>query len=514
MSKFNKPSAQAPAPRGPVSSVGLIDPRSPSTSLVQRDAKSELFLTAVSSFLTEDTDYESGDKRLARFTELVKTVTLSDPEWVQRFLPWLRDEMNIRTAAIVGLAEYVAAGGPNARSVVARTLTRADEPGELLSYWMVQHGRRIPAGLKRGLADAVERLYNEYSVLRYDSSKAAVSFIDVVNLVHAGGNVALWRYLADSRRHSDPRTEGLPIIEAHRRLLALPESERRQALRDGRVAEAKWSWERLGSWLPGGMDREAWELVIPQMGYMALLRNLRNFDAAGISDEVADRVSARISSADEVAKSRQLPFRFLSAYRHSGIRWHYPLEQALRHSLANVPELSGKTLIMVDCSGSMDDQMSNHGGRRGRPDAQPPTRMDVASLFGAALAIKNPNSTLAAYSTSSAVVKPTRDVLATAQAVTRATNHGGTDTWGTYTNLTSGGRSYDRVVIVTDEQFNVSGRGNLGNHMVYTFNVAGYKGGQLEESAKAVTFGGLTDACFKLIPLIERTRYSKAEWPF
>src|SRR3712207_7767035 len=51
--------------------------------------------------------------------------------------------------------------------------------------------------------------------------------------------------------------------------------------------------------------------LAPTMGYMALLRNLRNFDEAGMPDEVAAVVAARLGDPDEVARSRQLPYRFL-----------------------------------------------------------------------------------------------------------------------------------------------------------------------------------------------------------
>ena len=519
MVKFNRNVLAPPAPRGPITSTGLVDPSRPRTSMVERDAKSELFLTAVNSFLTEPNFYESADARVQRFCSLVHEVTRQDPEWMARFLPWLRNEADIRTAAIVGLAEYVRAGGPNSRALVGWTLARADEPGELLAYWMSTQpkgNKAIPAGLKRGLADAAERLYTEVSALRYDSDKAAFRFADVVTLCHAGGNLDLWRWLMDRRTSyasKDPRIEGLPIIAADAALLVLPEGERRAALRDGRVREARWSWERLASWLPGGMDREAWELVIPQMGYMALLRNLRNFDNAGVSDEVAAQVAAKLSDPAEVARSRQLPFRFQSAYNNSSIRWHYALEKALRESVSNIPALSGHTLVLVDLSGSMDEQMSTRGRSHGQGATQAwiPRRMDVACLFGAAIGVRNPGATIVGYSDSDAEVRIGIDVLAGAKAIRRAVRSGGTDTWGSYRRHVDR-KQWDRVIIITDEMFNGQGRPESWDHMLYTFNVAGYKHGQVEEGKKAVTFGGLTDACFQFIPMIEAGQ--KGKWPF
>ena len=65
----------------------------------------------------------------------------------------------MRSAAIVMAAEYVAAGGANGRAVIAAALQRPDEPAEMLGYWFTTHGRNVPMPVKRGVADAVRRLY-------------------------------------------------------------------------------------------------------------------------------------------------------------------------------------------------------------------------------------------------------------------------------------------------------------------------------------------------------------------
>ena len=104
-----------------------------------------------------------------------------------------------------------------------------------------------------------------------------------------------------------PTPSVLPMLAAAAELDAVPVDERRAVLRErgpAALAEAGFSWERLSGWLPGGMDAEAWEAVIPSMGVMALVRNLRNFDQAGISDAAIDAVIAKITDADEVAHAR------------------------------------------------------------------------------------------------------------------------------------------------------------------------------------------------------------------
>src|SRR5205814_2838244 len=118
----------------------------------------------------------------------------------------------------------------------------------------------------------------------------------------------------------------------------VPESDGRATVEaaPGELAKAGVTWERLSGWLPGGMDRDAWEAAIPNMGYMALLRNLRNFEQVGVREAVLDRVAATLADADEVRQSRQFPYRFWSAYQSSGtVRFGPALEPALAHSLGH-----------------------------------------------------------------------------------------------------------------------------------------------------------------------------------
>jgi hypothetical protein len=254
------------------------------------------------------------------------------------------------------------------------------------------------------------------------------------------------------------------------------------------------------------MDKEAWEAVIPSMGTMALVRNLRNFDEAGVSDEVAARVAARISDPAEVARSRQFPFRYLAAYQHApSLRWAYPLEQALGHSLAHVPALPGRTLVLVDRSGSMWVRLS---------DRSELNRADAAAIFGTALALRAADADLVEFGTSSVAV-PFRKGESVLKILGRFGDLGGTDTTSA---IRAHYRGQDRVLIVTDEQYAYSHYGDPteqvpANVPVYTWNLAGYRYGHGPSGVgNRHTFGGLTDQAFAAIPLLESGR--DAAWPF
>ncbi|MFI0741479.1 TROVE domain-containing protein [Streptomyces sp. NPDC021100] len=498
-----------------------------------REPREELFLLAVANFVSQRTFYESGEERDDRYARLVGELAVRDPEWTAGLLRWLRAEGNLRTASLVGAAAYVRArlaagssggtsGGPSNRSVIDSVLRRADEPGALLAHWIAAYGRNVPQPVKRGVADAVRRLYTSRSLLKYDTASKGFRFGDVLNLVHASPDPdkpwqgALFRYALDRRHHPEqavpPASDRL--LTSRRALMETAADERR-ALVTGpggaeRLAAAGMTWEALAGWLGGPLDAAVWEAVIPSMGPMALLRNLRNFDEAGVSDDVAARVAERLSDADEVARSRQFPFRYLAAHRHArSPRWAAALERALGHSLANVPSLPGRTLVLVDRSDSMFwDTLSERSGL---------TRADAAAVFGTALALRSEHADLVEFGWGSGEVPftPGEPVL---RVLERFHRLGGTHTAKA---VRAHYRGHDRVLIVTDEQtvgpytpYGPDGPAEAvpADVPVYTWNLAGYQPAHGPTGPHRHTFGGLTDAAFRMVGLIEAGR--EAAWPW
>ncbi|MFD4660020.1 TROVE domain-containing protein [Kitasatospora sp. NPDC058444] len=523
MSRFNFRRTKA-SPSSPVATTGRRTVNHNGGPGFVRDHKSELFLLAVANMVGQDTFHERGGERDDRYTALVRELAVADPEWTVGLLRWLRYGAHMRTAALVGAAEFTrarldAGAHGHSRQAVAAVLRRADEPGELLAYWTSRYGRALPKPLKRGVADAVRHLYDARSLLKYDTAGKGYRFGDVIELTHPSPapekewQGALFAYALDRRHRPE---EAVPpaadrMLTANRELLALPVEERRAAVtaEDGatRLAAAGLTWEALAGWLQGPLDAAAWEAVIPSMGPMALLRNLRNFDRAGVSDAVAAEVARRISDQGEVRRSRQFPFRYLAAHRNvPSLRWGHVLETALGHSLANVPELPGRTLVLVDRSGSMFD-------RSGGPTEL--NRADSAAIFGTALKVRAAEADLVEFGSTSRVVEVGRGE-AVLRVLERFSNLGGTNTADA---VRTHYRGHDRVVIVTDEQ---TGPGRWGGDPlaavpaqvpVYTWNLAGYASGHGPSGgAHRHTFGGLSDAAFRLIPLLEAG--ADARWPW
>jgi hypothetical protein len=522
VSKFNK-TATKPAAQSPIVTErhpsGVTHEGAPGYA---RGAKGELFLLAVANMVGENTFYENADARDERYEQLVAQVGVDDQDWTTRFLEWLRNEGNMRSASLVGALEasraLLAAKLPGSRQLVASVLKRADEPGEALAYWTSRYGRAIPQPVKRGVADAATRLYNEYALLKYDTDSKGFRFADVLDLTHPAPS-APWQgdlfACALARRHNREQTcaESLGMLAANSRLRAAAAEDPSVMLDADALKAAGMTWEDALSLVGSKVNKAAlWSALIPTMGYMALLRNLRNFDQAEVSDDVAATVAARLSDPEQVAKSRQFPFRFLSAYRAApSLRWGHALEKALTASLANVPALDGRTLILVDRSGSMFDTVSAKSGLN---------RADTAAIFGSALALRNFGRVdLAEFGQTSALVplQPGDSLLRIVDG--RFHNLGGTYTAAAVQRWYAG---HDRVVIVTDEQAMTWGGPASSEDVVasvprhipcYTWNLAGYQRGHAPSGlGTRHTFGGLTDAAFRLIPLLES--HGKADWPF
>jgi hypothetical protein len=223
-------------------------------------------------------------------------------------------------------------------------------------------------------------------------------------------------------------------------------------------------------------------------------------------------VTARLIDPEVIAKSRMFPLRFYSAWANvRSMTWGPALETALTHSLTNVPSLLGRTLILVDVSGSMGGSLS------GRSKA---ARWQVAALFGAAIALRAEKATLVSYDTESREILHHK-VGSAIRIVDEIGKNvgGGTNTWQAVAKHYD---KHDRVIIVTDEQAFPPTVGTWGyspiptgigtDKPLYTFNVAGYQAAHAPTGEKRYAFGGLSDGAFTALALLERG--ADANWPF
>lgn len=310
----------------------------------------ELYTAVVTTTLS-DKFYETGGERLKRIQNLIKDV---DPQFVAKLAVYARESMYLRSIPLVLAVELakVHQGDDLVSRLVARVIQRADEITELLAFYQHANERKsvkklgkLSKQLQKGLALAFNK-FDEYQFSKYNRD-ADVKLRDALFLVH-------------------PR----------------PKTDAQQLLFDKIAADTldtAYTWEtelsRAGQEVQGTEDdknlafAKQWEALIDsgKLGYMAMLRNLRNMLQKGISDAHLDKVAAMLSDPQQVAKSKQFPFRFLSAYRElrSETNFRAPqvmeaLEAAIRASVVNMKGFGRNTRVLIasDVSGSMQVPVS------------------------------------------------------------------------------------------------------------------------------------------------------------
>lgn len=291
--------------------------------------------SVMSCMLWEDEFYEEGEEIADRIRGLVSKVA---PTFAAETARRARGEMHLRHVPLLIVREM--ARLPGHKVLVADTLEnviqRADELGEFVSLYWREGKCKLSAQVKKGLARAFAK-FDEYNFSKYRGDDKAVKLRDVMFLVHP-----------------------------------CPANRERADLY-GRIANRKL--ETPDTWevsLSGGADKKATFLRLmseKKLGGLAFLRNLRNMQESGVPK------SAVADYAETVDLSRVLPFRFVSAAR-AVPAWEDVIEPMFLRASQSRPKLPGKTVVIVDVSGSM----YSYGNVSSRSDI---SRVDAAGALAA-----------------------------------------------------------------------------------------------------------------------------------
>jgi hypothetical protein len=244
---------------------------------------------------------------------------------------------------------------------------------------------------------------------------------------------------------------------------------------------------------------QAWgELVRERkLGYLALLRNVRNI--LTYAPEVVDELCQQLASESAVRRSLVFPFQFLAAVdvlKQGNLpganRVMEALNEAIDHSLANVPKFEGNTLVALDSSGSMV----------GRPQT-------IGSLFAATL-VKATGADLMLFSDDARYVSLNRrdTTLTAAQSIPFIS--GGTNFNAIFQRAN---RAYDRIVILSDMQGWVGGgapvqpfadyqkRYRVASR-IYSFDLKGYGTLQFPQE-RVYCLAGWNDRVFEIMQKLD-----------
>jgi len=410
----------------------------------------QLRRSVLACLLWESQFYEDGVEIAGRIAELVPKVAV---EKVAALAIEAREQMKLRHAPLL-LGREMARHKTHRHLVgdtLARVIQRADELSEFVAiYW--KDGRVPLSGqVKKGLAAAFPK-FDEYQLAKYDRG-GPIKLRDVLFLSHAkprdAAQAGVWKRLIWGR-------------------LTTPDT-----------------WEVALS--SGAEKREAWERLLREqkLGALALLRNLRNMKDAGVDEDLV------LAALREMSTARVLPFRFLAAARYAP-QWEETLEQAMLKSVATQEKLPGKTIVLVDISGSMIAPLSR------RSEMQ---RTDAA--YGLAVLLREIGEKVGVFSFSDNLAEvPARRGFALRDAIDASQQHGATYLGKAVEELNKKER-YDRLIVITDEQAHDSVPAPKGKG--YVINVASYKNGV--GYGKWTHIDGWSEAVIEYIRTLELTQW-------
>jgi len=484
MSRFSN-SATLERPR-------VIDGRTKTVNLAGGEAYQESPKLELASLLltsmVQDQFYRSGEGGLSRLNELLDQV---DPVFAAKAAVFARNEYGMRSISHATAAELAARvkGQPWAKDFYNAVVRRADDVTEILAYYLSKYGKPVPNSLKKGLGRSLGK-FDEYQLAKYRGEGNAFSLVDAVNLVHpkpTDKNRAALHKLVNGELRSTGTWE-----------TALTEAGKSED-KDAAKADA---WRQL--------------LVERKIGYFALLRNLRNIETQ--APDLIPVAAALLQDANLIGKSLVLPFRYLTALNEvTDPTLVQAISGAADIALSNVPTFDGKTLTVIDHSGSMGASSwhAGYGNRYGYGESPWTSNQVKGDLFGAALFKANHGDVMVFGDTAQYVtgLNPSDSILTiTKQIASQHAGHG--------TNFPSifgsAKKAYDRIVIFSDMQGWIGyytpesahrqykARWNV-DPFIYSFDLAGYGTLQFPEN-RVFTLAGFSEKTFEVMKALEQDR--------
>jgi 60 kDa SS-A/Ro ribonucleoprotein len=386
---------------------------------VRIDPLAQLERSVMSCLLWESEFYEDGQTIGQRIADLVKVVPAED---VARVAIQAKEDMRLRHVPLLLARELMrkVEGRAMARSLFPRVILRPDDITEFLSiYWKDNKDEPLAKQVKRWLGDTF-RKFDEYQLAKYNGGQKAVKLRDALRITRpkpaCEAQAELWRKLVKGE-------------------LATPDTWEVELSKGG---DRKASWSRL--------------LAEEKLGGLAMLRNVRNMTKAGVDPQ---EIRAGVQN---VTAGRLLPINFIASAQHNP-KFEPELEAKFFECFAGREKVGGKTVILVDVSGSMVAKLSAKSEM---------TRMDVACSL--AMVGREMFKDLRVFTFSNSLAEvPGRRGLALRDAVKGSQPHGGTELGKAVGSLPA----RDRLIVITDEQ----SHDPVPQQKGYMINVASTKNG-------------------------------------
>ena len=389
---------------------------------VSVNAKEQLKRTVMSCMLWEKNFYEDGILVSERISELIPKVKAEE---VYKIAIDARNNSKLRHVPLLIARTMSKIEGHKklVSKLLSEIIQRPDELTEFIAIYWKEKRQPLSAQVKKGLATAFKK-FNEYSLAKYNRPNT-VKLRDILFLTH-------------------PRPDNQEQQDLWNKLV-------KNELKTPDTWEVELSAK--------GNNKESWERLLAEkkLGGLALIRNLRNMIEQKVNQNIIKQAIL------EMKTDRILPFRFIAASRYAS-DFEPELEKAMYHCISEKEKLTGKTILLVDVSGSMNYKLS---------DKSEMERSDAAC--GLAILARELCEDIEIFTFSQDIVKiPARRGFALRDAIKSSQVHS-TTYCGAAVKHINDKYEFDRMIVITDEQSHdiIPNSKEKG----YIINVASYKNG-------------------------------------
>lgn len=298
----------------------------------------------MSSYL-ENQFYQSADEQMNRYMDLTRAVAQKYGwEFVAKSAFFSRQVLGMRsisefTAAILNSQQF-----DNKRAFFRNYFKRPDGISEVFAAIENFLGEKRSHALVRGAGDYLSSL-GEYQLGKYKMNGKQFNMYDLINITHAH-SATIDKYKAG--------------------MLETPDTWETAISGSKSDEEKSQNWQRL--------------VEENKLGYLALIRNLRNIvNSSPDADWLEEYLVPQIENEAAIKKSLVFPYQIYCSWKNYGIRnisIDAALDRAFRIACGNMPKMDGRTVIVLDVSGSMESKLSSNSSL---------TLKEVGAVYAAAM---------------------------------------------------------------------------------------------------------------------------------
>ena len=468
MSKFNK----------------VVEPRTilsyEGGTVYEKNCIEDLTNFMLSSYL-ENQFYETADEQINRFIDLLDKVSKQvSLEWIAKLSFFARKELGMKSVSHLTAAWLNSKAFENKRAYYRNIMKIPSDIAEVFAAIDMLGDKRSHA-LVRGAGDYLSSL-KDYQLGKYKLKGKEYNMYDLINITHAH-SATIDKYKAGTLETPDTWETAISGSKSDE--------------------EKSQNWQRL--------------VEENKLGYLALIRNLRNIinsspDAYWIEKYLVPQIENEVA----IKKSLVFPYQIYCSWKNYGIRnisIDAALDRAFRIACGNMPKMDGRTVIVLDVSGSMGDKLSSNSSL---------TLKEVGAVYAATMFV-NCNADFIKFGNEAKKLKLNKldSIFNLVEKMYANDNCGyGTDIVSAFRLMNE---KYDRIFLVSDMQImSKNGSGwywgeNTGvetyneyckiykchPHM-YSFDLANYST-QVENPNNPCIhlLTALNDTLFKMLPYIE-----------